>query len=282
MIKKIPSAFALALLCSILSIPGMVGAAYNPPSAKTVVSGVSGGIGIAGNSFGDVLRGIANALKLNLLIKAIAVVVIARAALLLIVEQSEGELANFKKQIISAIVAIVLIFIANPISNALFGGGNDLLSNPGSAAGGIKTEFMEIIDLIEEPIAVVAVIMIIVSGIRAIINWGSSDGITQVRRTIISILIGIFLIVAKGDFVNAFLNTHTPDPIIDRVNHYVIIALGFVTIVAVAVMIFAGFLMIVNVGKDEQYQRAKGIIIRVAIGLIVILASVGLATVFLV
>ena len=124
--------------------------------------------------------------------------------------------------------------------------------------------------------------MIIVSGIRAIINWGSSEGITQVRRTIISILIGIFLIVAKGDFVDAFLNTHTPDPIIDRINQYVIIALGFVTIVAVAVMIFAGFLMIVNVGKDEQYQRAKGIIIRVAIGLLVILSSVALGSVFLV
>ena len=57
---------------------------------------------------------------------------------------------------------------------------------------------------------------------------------------------------------------------------------GFVTIVAVAVMIFAGFLMIVNVGKDEQYQRAKGIIIRVAIGLLVILSSVALGSVFLV
>ena len=278
--KKIPSALVLALLFSV--IPGIAGA-YSPPSPGSAVGGVSGGVGIGGSSFGDVFRGVASALKVDILIRAVAVVVIARAALLLIVEQSEGELANFKKQIVSAIVAIVLIFIADPISNALFGGGSsNLLSNPGGAATGIKAQFAGIIDMIEEPIAVVAVIMIIVSGIRAIINWGSSDGITQGRRTIISILIGIFLIVAKGDFVDAFLNTHSPDPIIDRINQYLIIALGFVTIAAVAVMVFAGFLMIVNVGKDEQYQRAKGIIIRVAIGLLIILSSVALGSVFLV
>jgi hypothetical protein len=47
----------------------------------------------------------------------------------------------------------------------------------------------------------------------------------------------------------------------------------FVGTLAVAVIVYAAFLMIINVGNDEQYTRAKGIIIRVILGIIVILAS---------
>ncbi|OGJ64577.1 hypothetical protein A3F36_04470 [Candidatus Peribacteria bacterium RIFCSPHIGHO2_12_FULL_55_11] len=50
----------------------------------------------------------------------------------------------------------------------------------------------------------------------------------------------------------------------------------YVFILAVVMIIYAGILMIVNIGKDEQYSRAKSLIIRVAIGLLVIVASGGI------
>ncbi len=274
-------ALGLAILCS---FPELVGAQYVPPSAANVPNVVSsGGWTPSAFTFNAIIRDLVSSFGLGLLIKGIALIVIARAALLLIVEQSEGELGEFKKQIVSALIAIVLIFIADPISQALFqDSATNILSDPEVSANMIQTQFLGIIDFIEEPIAVIAVIMIIVSGIRTVLNWGGSDGLTHLKRTVISIMIGLFLIVAKGEFVDALIVTHSPDPIIEAFRYYIRWAMGFVTLIAVAILIFAGFLMIVNIGKDDQYQRAKGIVIRVAIGLIVILASMAIAMVFLV
>jgi hypothetical protein len=49
--------------------------------------------------------------------------------------------------------------------------------------------------------------------------------------------------------------------------------LGLGAFAATIVLIWAGLLMILNLGKEDQYTRAKTLVIRVAIGLIVILVS---------
>lgn len=270
-----------------------VSAAYSIPSPGTAAAdvgletgGIGAGTGLFGNIFANVTNAFVSGTAFNALIVGVASLVIVRAALLLIAEQSEGELGKFKTAIVSAIVAIVMIAIAKPISGALFGS-SDLLSTPGTAANTISDELLEIVELIEEPIAVLAIIMIIVSGIRTVLSYGDSDGVSHIRKTIISVLIGIFLIVTKEAFKSSIADKSSsdfgsPDAIITKIIEIFNIILGFVTIVAVAVIIFAGFLMIVNIGKDEQYSKAKGIIIRVAIGLIVILTAAAIANVFLV
>lgn len=57
--------------------------------------------------------------------------------------------------------------------------------------------------------------------------------------------------------------------IIDVVNF----VLSFLGLIAVIMVIYAGFLMIFSAGNDESISKAKSIIIWVAIGIIVILLS---------
>ncbi|MBU2213507.1 hypothetical protein KKC44_06185 [Patescibacteria group bacterium] len=269
-----------AIASALLTAPAL--AQYVPPSPEVAVSGIGGVIGgVSYLSFGAIFAGISAAFTVNAIIIGIASLVIVRAALFLIAEQSEGELAKFKTAIVSAIVAIVLVAIAQPVSNALFGGTN-ILASPGGAANLITDELLGIVDLIEEPIAVLAIIMIIVSGLRTVLNYGNNEGVAQLRRTVISVLIGVFFIVAKYAFVESIIESGNPDSIMNEIIGVFNWILGFVTLIAVAVIIFAGFLMIVNIGKDEQYSRAKDIIIRVAIGLLVILTAAAIANVFLV
>jgi len=269
--------FLIASTSRILS--RVVPLAYAEYDFNTVINTVTGSYsGVSASDFGEIINLVL--FGLTPLVYAIATLVVIRAGILLIIEQSQNELSQFKTAIIGSLIAVVIVSIAKPLATALYSGMGTIPSS--TAATGVETELLGIIDFIEEPIAVVAIIMIMFSGIRTVLGWGGSDGLAHLKRTIVSTLIGIALIASKLAIKDAIVDTHEPQPIIDIIVGYMKIFLGFVTLAAVAVIIYAGFLMIVNVGKDEQYQRAKGIIIRVAVGIIVIIVSAALAQVFLV
>lgn len=50
-------------------------------------------------------------------------------------------------------------------------------------------------------------------------------------------------------------------------------ALPFVSVLAIAALIYAGFLYITGLGNDEQIQKAKKIIIWVVIGIVLIFSA---------
>jgi hypothetical protein len=123
--------------------------------------------------------------------------------------------------------------------------------------------------------------MIIISGVRAIANFGSEDGVTQLRRTVLFVVAG-FILVASRVFLGGFVTfsgltaTAAPTNIITKMLDIVSAIIGLIVVLAVAMLVYAGILMIANVGKDDQYAKAKGLIVRVAIGLIILLASGGI------
>jgi len=86
--NKLPLALALALVAPL---------AAHAYDALNVANNIASPIGNSTSSytFGELFVYIAD--KFILLLKATAVLIIARAALLFIVEQSEGELEKFKK-----------------------------------------------------------------------------------------------------------------------------------------------------------------------------------------
>ncbi|MFA7682261.1 MAG: hypothetical protein WCX61_04500 [Candidatus Peribacteraceae bacterium] len=271
---------AISGICAaLLTLCVPVAYALDFSGLSVVVDSVSGtsGASFSDNGFGTIFETIASAFVP--LVYITAVFIVAKSALLLVVEQSEGQLGQFKQSIVSAIVAVVLIYLAGALKDALFAGVGVVPSV--SAADKITEEFQGIVDLIEEPLAVIAVTMIIVSGIRTVMAYGSSDGMTHLRRTVFSVLTGIVLIVSKFAISQSLTETHTPDPIIAVIVSIMVKLLTFVTIVAVVVVIWSGLLMIVNVGNDAQYQQAKGILIRVIIGIFVILSASAIAYVML-
>ncbi|QQS59079.1 hypothetical protein IPN35_05850 [Candidatus Peregrinibacteria bacterium] len=78
------------------------------------------------------------------------------------------------------------------------------------------------------------------------------------------------LIITNNDKTNFTPEESDPREVILRVVNYF---LGFVGLIAVIFVIFAGFLMLTAGGDEDQVGRGKTILIWAAIGIIVVLLS---------
>jgi len=208
-----------------------------------------------------------------LLIVGIADVVgigyIAAAGLNLIASDSEDQIGKARKTIVAVGAALMLINLAGPLSNALSGMGE-------GAAEVISEEVLGIIDFFISLVGILAVLALIVSGIRATISYGSEDGWTHLKRSIFGVIAGILLIGARAFFADAIALSKEPSPIIEVVVLVLNIVLGFIAFVATVVILYAGLMMIVSIGNADRGTKAKDLILRVAIGLIIILASMAI------
>lgn len=245
----------------ILTFVPTVAAAQTPGGAMGTVSGpLSAGPGEVGTLIADI------ASSFLPIVNVAAILAMTISGFFLAVTGSESQSSTAKRVVIASLAAIMLINVAPSIYNAYIN------ADPGS----LISEAEGILSWIEVPIGVLAIVMIIFSGVRAILTFGTEEGVTQLRRTVLFVTIGVVLIAAKTVISDSFALTGTPGPIIGKAVTIMNAILGLLTIVAVAMIIYAAFLMIANIGNDEQYGRAKSLLIRVAIGLVIIVMSAAL------
>ncbi len=223
--------------------------------------------GMAGMGFGDIIESIA--VSLVPLVGAVALFAIVFAGVTLIISQDESQLGKARMTIIAAGAAIIIISLVGPL--------HSIILAPGGTGGEIiATEIAGLISWLEVPVAVIAVLMIIISGLRTVIAYGSDEGATHLRQTVISILFGLIILSVKGVLSGALL-TGEPSGILGVILTVINVILGIGALVATAVIVLAGFYMIVNIGNEQNFTYARSLIVRVAIGLIVILVSFALA-----
>lgn len=215
------------------------------------------------------------------LIGIIATFIIIRAGFVLVYRGSDEELAKAKRSIASALTAIMLIFLAPRLTDIFyggirFGGPGTALVDPQGHSGILSAEIIGFLNWLTVLVAVGAVTVIILSGLRAIATFGDEQGMAQLKRTVFGVIAGIFILL----FSQAILQTFgllggipTPFPIIIRAVQIINGLLVIMTIIAVAVVVYAGLLMILNVGNEEKFGAAKNLIFRALIGLAVILVS---------
>ena len=225
-------------------------------------------------------------------INVAASLAIVIAGFFLTVTGNENQSTTAKRVFISGIAAIVLINVGAAFVDALILGGfsvdpstlapsgTTILNAPLSSGGILSAEALGLMDFIAIPLGILCVIMIIISGVRAIANFGSEDGVSQLRKTVLYVVAGFILFAARytlGGTVafSGATATAAPTNIISTMVFVMTRVIGLLVLLAIAMLVYAGILMIANVGKEDQYAKAKGLIIRVAIGLIVLLASGG-------
>ncbi|MFH0770158.1 MAG: hypothetical protein V1926_02155 [Candidatus Peregrinibacteria bacterium] len=213
------------------------------------------------------------------IINFIAIAVLVFMGLRLILGADDTAATKAKMGIGGALVALIIINILHA-TLATFLGTYDIATNGTGAGNAIGTTLADFVSYLEAPAGALAVLMIVISGIRAVTSYGSEDGLAHIKRTIVAVLFGVFLIVAKVVLSGAILGG-TPDPFIDLIVTVLLALMGLVTIIAVAIIIIMGIILIVNIGKDDRATQAKNVIIRVAIGLIVILAAGAIAVIFI-
>jgi hypothetical protein len=239
--------------------------------AAGVVQQVAGPLGgFGGGSFGDIVASIASSVAPLVTIIALLAIVIATAVV--IISQDEGQLMKAWKTIFTAGAAVILVNATGLIYSSIY---------PGISSGGIAGAIVNLATAAEVPVAVIAVLMIIVSGVKAVVSYGSDEGLSQLKRTVIGVVAGIILLMVKLALSESVTITHTPEGFVGSIVTVMNIILAFAALVATAVIIIAGFMMILNVGNEEQYTRARTLVIRVGIGLIVIIISLALANVII-
>lgn len=250
----------------------LAGIAYAQPSDLTdavdqVVAAGNLDTTLVGQDFGSIAVTVAQGFVP--LVNALAILVIIVSSVLMILRQDEGEISQLKTVVGAALGAVILVNLAGPIQNIIIG----VVDNPVGSEVIVESEVQGLLGFLLMPIGVLTVLMIIVSGIRAVVSYGSEQGVAQLRRTVVSVLAGVIVIYMSGGISTALTLDFGPGAIIVDIMYVVNVIVGFTALIAVAMIIYAGFMMIANTGNDDQYSRAKKLIIRVGIGLVVLMSS---------
>lgn len=250
---------------------------------------VAGGL-IAASFGGGGFTGIAEFLrgKILLILAPIGIFLVVRAGLKLINSQEDDKLSKAKSTIAATCVGIMLAAISDRLVMAFFSPGGAW--NRGTSSTGANILSIEIFGILEWVtvfIAVIAVAVIIVSGLKTVSSFGSEDT-GAIKRTLVGVVTGILLITSAGairlsigviDGVTDPTNI-TPNPIINRGIGIVLTVLAFTSVIAMGVIVYAGMMMILNWGNEDGYTKGKSLIFRACIGLSVMLLS-GAAVVFI-
>lgn len=288
------SVLPLALLSIVMLLIADTALAVNLPGPDSAMGTVGAGIAATacvGSACGDDIGTIVFAIMsgLRLLVNVVGLLILVITGFILVVAQDENQIAVAKKTTLAALGALMLINLAEPIRNAFISTAN---GGGGAGAGILSIEIMGIINFIEEPMLIIAILMIIISGIRAVITFGTDQGVANIRKTILAISAGIILVLAKVAITNSIGSTaedvnaltagagNDASGIVNTIVTVVRIVVSFMALAAVTVIVIAGIILVVNKGDQETATRAKNLILRVVLGLSVILISYGLAFVF--
>lgn len=292
--------FTLAFLFGLLLAPAQAFAqTISLTAAKTgwfLPGFFSGGPGCAGGKGCNIVN-IVGAFIANArpLVGIGAVFVITIAGFRMVTTEEEESFSKSKRIISAALTGVVLSYLIVPFVNAFYGGLG--AGNAGTIFGGIygigsvpqgniilgaSVLFPEVLGIIDWALVIIgtlAVLMIIISGIKAMTKAGSEEGIEEIRRTVLYVAAGLLLIIFRGA-INLTLGLSTTQPVVPGATGIAPVAiavvkivnfiLGFAALMAVIMIVYAGLLMVMNLGNEEQFTKAKGLIIRVGIGLMVI------------
>ena len=227
----------------------------------------------------------------RVLIGAVAFITVITAAFTLIIRQSEEALTTAKRMITGVIIGLFLIFTSERFVDALYGGFSiqpgTLITGSTSSIGSstiltgstiLSEEILGIVRWGETIVAIIAVGLLVLQGIAVLASFGSEQALQKAYRAVTSTVLGLLLIVfdraiaAVFGFDQMAALPGTPDASIFIVEIFglVRLLLGFTGIVTIAVMLYAGFLMIFNLGNDELITKAKGIIGNALLGLLLI------------
>jgi len=202
-------------------------------------------------------------------VNVVGIFMIVRAGLTLTASQEEGQMEKTKKTIGAVAASLIIINLAPRVAQAF-------MAYQGGGAAILESEIQGLLNFVESVAAITAIIFIIVSGIRAVASYGGGDGMEHLKRVILSVGAGLLLIALKLLVLDAVIIERTPSGLVVAIARIVRAILAMGAFVATIVLIYAGLLMIINIGKDEQYTRAKSLVLRVGIGLLVILTSMAI------
>jgi len=225
------------------------------------------------------------------LIGGLAIIWIIVSGVRLVIAQGDETVITEQKQSITyAIIGLIAVLLVERMVAVLYGTPGEIgtlagyRTSLGAGNQAFSNEVLGIVSFIKAIIGIVAILMIIVSGVNTIFAQGEEEQITKQRKSVIYIALGLVIIlvnevVVKNIFIiptqeqSDQIRTSNVVKIINLFGNVAQFLLGFVGVIALGMLIYGGASMIVNYGNEEMVERGKKIIKNAIIGIIIIISA---------
>lgn len=222
----------------------------------------------------------------------VGILVLVIAGFTLMTTQDEGRLQKAKTTLISVITGGILttiIVVMGPLNfvGIVYNGTPGFsMINTGNVIG---LEAIGVSQWLTAICVMMGVLFIIIGVLRAVASLGDEAAYTAARSQLLHVIVGVILIAGAflvqlaffgsasgpGQVVTGALNIE-PNPLLGLISQKLIIILNIITLIAVGILIYAGLRMIVSFGREEDYNNAKALALRVIVGLLVLVLSYSL------
>lgn len=221
----------------------------------------------------------------KLLIGSIAVVMIIITGIQLIMARKKIDEVwqKQKEHLIMIVTGIVFIFIADvAVKNVFFGVEGEVLDTQAQAEAAAQQGVEQLRGMWNVAMIIaasVAVLMLVIAGIRLITSGGNEEVTTKVKKQVTWLVIGLFVIGISEfvvmDFIFPAHGTQIPDDVKGRqlIVNFTNFVSSFVSIAAVIFCIYGGYLYVTAVGSEEQTGKAKKVLLGAVIALVIALGA---------
>ena len=206
------------------------------------------------------------------LLAFVAAIMIMYAGYRMVIGQDDNAKEKAKQILNMSIVGLILAYLIPDFIVAFYGAGTTTTGDPAV----LSATILSIIDAFLNLAAVLAILMIIVAGFKAVVSFGTEEGGQAMRKALISVGLGVLVLALRTLLTMVFTAQTGPEALVTKAAAILTYILGFVGALAVGILVYAGILYITSFGKDEQAQKAKSMIFRSLAGIVVIILSVAI------
>ncbi len=214
------------------------------------------------------------------LLTIIGVLAMTIAGLRMMIAQDDDVLNKSRAVMSACIAGIVLAYLIDPFLAAFYGQSGSV--QRGGMAQGAAIFSTEVTGVIEWALTIAAslsVLMIIISAVRAL-KYSfvtTEEGVSHMRKTVISVVCGIVLLVIRFALADSLANdVNNPHSIISVGVAIAVFIMSFFCLAATCMVIYAGVQLVISWGNEEAYTKAKTILTRSLFGMIVFFSSLAI------
>lgn len=212
--------------------------------------------------------------------------IVVSGILMVMAHGDESKITEQKQSITYAIIGLVIVLLLERMIDLIYGVPGVERGLTVEAAQAVDVEILGLVAFIRAVIGAISILMIIVAGFKTITAQGEEEKITNQRKAILWVAVGIVIItinqvVVKNLFIDPArggdeITQQGVGRVIDLFGTVTQFILGFTGVIAFGALVYGAGTMITNFGNDEAVQSSKKIIRNALIGIMIILSAYAL------
>lgn len=181
--------------------------------------------------------------------------------------------------------ALAVMFMANVMVNVIFGREGDRFDSSQNIEQGaalFNAEFEGGFTLIQIIIGAIAVLFLIINSIRLIGGFGNEEAMAKFKKQVGYSITGLILVGVAEFFIKDIVfpkqGTEIPNAV-NAIDFFVVLTnwiSGIISLIAVPMFLYGGFLYVVSFGNEDQTGKAKKVLTGAIIGLVLAMGAFAL------